>query len=600
MAKARKIELPADLAVAYVPPEDAQVTEVDAMIAQAAADAKKALDSKDGSTAERLDKANYYMGAIDALKTRKAEITTAADAEKAAEDEARARLAATLPSDEDPAEEDAGDTADGDEEDEGGEVAPVVESGTATEQGAGMEPALVASGAPGRRSAVAAAARGAGRPAAPVVTRSTRPEAFLTASTNTGEIGVGSTIDWDAFGSVADSQFSALPKVKGSARSVNRIGNVQLPSFDPELVASQKVGSDIYDGQKAMDWAVSSKRLQKETGEKQLTASAGWCAPSETLYDLLDFTTEDGLLDLPGITVNRGGVRFTLGPNFSAIWGTGGAGAGIGSQTEAQNIANTPKPVVNIPCPSFTDHRLGVDFIYLTGDILAAKGYPEAYADFTQKALKAFAHYQNLKRIADMVTASTPATIIETFFGATSDLLGAIELQITDMRYRNRMSLTQAVEIVLPVWAKGVLRADIAKRQGYEDAMRVTDADIVDWISIRGGAVQFVYDWQDAYSGVAGGFGAATPILAWPTAVTFLAYPQGTFVSADSDVIELSAVYDSTLLTTNQYVALFMERARMTLLRGWDARTVTVPFRASGVTAGAIATAAGPAVAPWV
>jgi len=43
-----------------------------------------------------------------------------------------------------------------------------------------------------------------------------------------------------------------------------------------------------------------------------------------------------------------------LGPDFTAMWGASGAGSGIGSQTEAQNIAGTVKPVVNIPCPAFT------------------------------------------------------------------------------------------------------------------------------------------------------------------------------------------------------------------------------------------------------
>jgi hypothetical protein len=598
MATKRKIELPADLTTGYVAPEDASVAELTEMIKAAteAADALLADDAK-GPLGERVEKANWYIGAIEAIKGRQDAIVADDAAQKQQLDETRARLKAQVNPDPEPDTEgdDGADSGEGsDEEPEGG--VPVNQAGTATDPAAAApagEPVLVASA--GRRSSVAAAARGAGQPkAATLVQRRKGPEAHLVAGAGVAGMQAGATIDWDAFGRAAESQFNALPKRAGSARSVQRIGDLAIPTADERLVASANAGPDTADLDEAIDWALSSERLKAETGEDHLTA-AGWCAPSETLYDLLDFTSEDGILNLPGITVNRGGVRYALGPDFTAMWGTSGAASGIGSQTEAQNIAGTVKPVVNIPCPTFADHRMGVDFIYLTGDILTSKGYPEAYTDFTRKALKAFAHYQNMKTIADMVTASTAVTLPGPTAGgsASQNLLGAVELQITDMRYKNRMAENAPVEVVLPLWIKGVIRSDLAKRTAVEDASAVTDAQIVAYFAERGAAVQFVYDWQDAFSGVAAGFGAATAIVGWPTTVNFLVYPAGTFMQANNDVIELNAVYDSTLLKTNQYVALFLERARLTLLRGFDARVVTVPVPALGVTTASVAYNAG-------
>src|SRR5882757_6819700 len=147
----------------------------------------------------------------------------------------------------------------------------------------------------------------------------------------------------------------------------------------------------------------------------------------------------------------------------------------------------------------------------------------------------------------------------------------------------------------LPLWVKGAIRSDLAKRTGVDNALAVTDAQIVSYFAERGANVQFVYDWQDAFTGVAAGFGAATAILAWPVTVNALIYPAGAWVQANSDVIELNAVYDSTLLKTNQYVALFLERARLTMLRGFDARLVTIPILANGAT-----TLAQAAVAPFI
>lgn len=603
--KTRKIELPADLGTAYVPPEDASVAELTEMI-KGATDAANALlaDDAKGPMGERVDKANWYIGAIEGMKGRQDAIVADDTAQKAQLDETRARLKAQTDPDPEP-EADPDPDADpaADETDPEGGV-PVAQTGTATDPAAAApagEPVLVASA--GRRSSVAAAARGAGQPTVPARRKASGElgnGTHLVAAAEVAGVAAGAEMTWESFGRAAESRFGSLPKRAGAGRSQQRISDLRIDTKDERLVASASGGPDTADIDEAMAWAISEERLLAETGEDHLTA-AGWCAPSETLYDLLDFTSEDGILNLPGITVTRGGVRYALGPDFTAVWGSpAGAGAGIGSQTEAQNIAGTVKPIVNIPCPAFTDHRMGVDFIYLTGDILTAKGYPEAYTDFTRKALKAFAHYQNFKTLADMVTAAVPVVEVETFFGAAGDLLGAVELQATDMRYKNRMAETAPVEVVLPLWIKGVVRSDLAKRQGVENALTVTDAQIAEWFAERGASVQYVYDWQDAFTGVAGGFGAATAILAWPTTVTFLIYPAGTFVQANSDVIELNAVYDSTLLKTNQYVALFLERARLTLLRGFDARSVTVPVRASGVTAAGIATAAGPAVAPWV
>jgi hypothetical protein len=599
--KTRKIELPADLGTAYVPPEDASVAELTEMI-KAATEAANALlaDDAKGPMGERVDKANWYIGAIEGMKGRQDAIVADDTAQKAQLDETRARLKAQTDPDPEPdpePEADADPAAD-DADPDGG--VPVAQAGTATDPAAAApagEPVLVASA--GRRSSVAAAARGAGQPTVPA-RRKTNGElgsaTHLVAAAEIAGVAAGADMTWDSFGKAAESRFSSLPKRAGAARSVQRISDLRLDTADERLVASASAGPDTADIDEAMAWAISNERLAAETGEDHLTA-AGWCAPSETLYDLLDFTSEDGILNLPGITVTRGGVRFSLGPDFTAMWGASGAGSGIGSQTEAQNIAGTVKPVVNIPCPAFTDHRMGVDFIYLTGDILSAKGYPEAYTDFTRKALKAFAHYQNFKTIADMVTASTAVTIVAPAAGgsASQNLLGSVELQITDVRYKNRMAENAPVEVVLPLWVKGVIRSDLAKRTAVEDASAVTDAQIVSYFADRGAAVQFVYDWQDAFTGVAGGFGAATAILSWPATVTFLVYPAGTFVQANSDVIELNAVYDSTLLKTNQYVALFLERARLTLLRGFDARAVTVPIPATGTTSASIAyTAAGP------
>lgn len=569
----KKIEIPAD-GSAFVAPDGISAADLQALHDQITAQAEELLGDDD-ATAEQIAGAEWLLGARQVVKDKVGELDAAAEAKAQALQAARDKLNPTAEADADtePTDEAAADTRDGDKP--AGDIAAVVNAGDANDPSAATagEPALVASA---RQSAVAAAAA-----AAPAPRVRPKPkgdgDAYLTAAADIPGYSAGGKLDWDAFGKAASKRFGQLPNYEGGPTVTLPIGDLHIPTLDSSLVASggKNPGEfvDEDEAKRAMDWACAPKRLAQETGQESLVAAGGWCAPSETLYDLLDFTTDDGLVSLPGITVNRGGVRYALGPNFATVYSTA-----AWTRTEAQAIAGTPtKPVVNIPCPAFTDNRMLVDGMFFTGDILTSKGYPEAYTDFTTKAMKAFAHYVNKQIIADVQALATTVTIpaANTTGSATTEILGAVEVTIVDMRYRNRMSMTQAVEIILPYWTKGLLRSDLAKRQGIEDGLNISDDDITRYFAVRGASVQFVYDYQDFFASTTG-FGNSSAAVAWPTAIEFLAYPQGGVVSALNDVIELKAVYDSTLLATNQYVALFLEQARLTLARAWDIRKVQI------------------------
>jgi hypothetical protein len=606
MAKPAKIELPADLTKQYAPPAEATLAELQEMQTQVRADADKLLADDNPATAdERIGKANWLIGALESLQGRQDEIVKNDEAAKERLAEARSRLSKG----DDAGAEAAAAEADASKSPDDADAEVQAQAAAAAEAEGGQplggpggtsvapaEPVLVASaGVAARRSAIAAAVAGGGQ--APVAAAPGKPrEAYLTAAAEVPGYQGGQKIDMRGLGDVAEKRFSALPQVIDGQAPGGRVqlglGAVHVPS-DPGLVASAKGGARHIDLDEAIEWALSSERLKAETGEDSLLAAGGWCAPSETLYDLVNLTTRDGLLDVPGITVSRGGVRYSLGPDFTAVYN---AGANF-TRTEAQTIAGTPtKPMVNIPCPTFTDNRMVVDGLYLTGDILSSRGYPEAYADFTEKALTAFAHYVNAATVADIETLSgtvidltvSTASVQQPNLSISTEVLGAVELQITDMRYKNRLGLGQTVNVIFPLWLKGAIRSDLAKRQGVEDASNLPDSEIDTFFNQRGARVQWVYDWQDAFTGVTGGFGSAGAAVAWPTTAKFLIHPEGAFVRALSDVIELNAVYDAQLLQTNQYVALFLEQARLTLKRAHDVRVCKIPVAVTGATGAAI------------
>ena len=333
-------------------------------------------------------------------------------------------------------------------------------------------------------------------------------------------------------------------------------------------------------------YATDPKRLP----DGALTAAAGWCAPSQTIYDLCELETADGMVDIPEVQITRGGLRFTPGPDFASIFG----GSGYFHQTEAQVIASTTKPCMEITCPSFTDVRLEVEGVCITGSILQRRGYPEMVERFIRGAMVAHAHRLNAFVIAQMVAGSVvvdlnPPTDIPLDVSATSHLLSAIEMQVMDLRYRNRMAENAMMEVVLPIWAKALLRADISRRQGLAE-FNITDDQMVSWMALRGARVQFVYDWQDAFSGLAAGPGGAVALTLWPNSVFFLIYPAGTWLRGSDDTIRLETIYDSAKLSTNQYTALFTEEGVLVAqVCNGGSRIVEVQACPNGITAAPVA-----------
>jgi hypothetical protein len=391
---------------------------------------------------------------------------------------------------------------------------------------------------------------------------------------------------FDASRAMGNGRFSI------GGRSLTRHGNV---AFRREFPADLRI-TDDKSALAVLDHATDERRLpggsliasvtQQVAAGKSLTAAVGWCAPSETIYDLCELETMDGMLDIAEVQATRGGffVPENGGPNFSVIYDSiGDDGDVILTEYDVEN--GVEKVCVEIPCPDFIEVRLDVAYICITGSLLQRRGYPEAVTRFSRGAMVALAHKVNESVIDRIVTGSgAPITIAQDASGddAASALLSAVELAIEDMKYRNRMSRSATLEVVLPAWVIAPIRAALARRAGVA-LINVSDADILAAFTTRHAVPRFVYDWQDAYSGLSGGPGAQTAITTWPTTVQFLVYPAGTWVKPVRDVVNLDTVYDNALLTQNQFTALFAEDGFAVIKMCADSRLYSVTIDTSGV-----------------
>lgn len=362
----------------------------------------------------------------------------------------------------------------------------------------------------------------------------------------------------------------------GRAMSERHSLAVVRKHFDERATVSSPESADA-----AMTFAVNEKNLPGGS----LVAAGGWCAPSETVYDLIEDESRDGLISLPEINVTRGGIKFTKGPKFSDLYAAPSfnfteeeAKAGKYAPTSATDPTNKvgPKPVYNVPCTDFEDVRLSAAGLHIQANLLQQRGYPELVARTIRGALVAHEHKMSERIIASMEKQSTDVSMDTGQIGAAAPILTAIELQVEHYRYAQRLSRSTTLEAVFPYWVHGAIRTDLSRRQGV-DLTDVNDARIDAWFKARGVNPQFVYDWQ-ALTGAAGDF------KVWGASLKFLLYSAGTFVKGGQDVITLDTVYDSTLLGQNDYTALFTEEGYLVAKRGHDARVVTVPINPNGGT----------------
>lgn len=496
--------------------------------------------SDDDLTDEQIVDAETIMAGLETVAVEINGRAEAANARAARLDSLRTSVA------EDATEEDAEETEEADEEAD--EEAPA-------EQAAAP---VLAAAAPARRTPLAKVAR-----KAPVVIVP-EPEVEATgpsfaASANVPGYSSGADLgDFDGVVSAFENRVRAFTAPQGKVSKARAISGTNQRAFGIPSTASRFSVARIQKGENALstgaDRPISEQMavINEAANEKRLpkgglVAAGGWCAPSETLYDFCSLETVSGILSIPEVSVSRGGISYTRGPDYAAIAASFGF-----MQTEAQAEAGTEKVCYEVECPPFQEIRLDAVGFCITAGVLTNVGYPELVRRVLEIGAVAHAHTVN-KYVLDHISTIIGAARNYTEVGsATADVLDAISLQATSLRYSLSLSDTATLEVILPVWAKEIVRADLSRRNGV-DLLAVSDAQIQGYFSVRNLAVQWVYDYQvlPTTGGTAG--------QAWPTTLEAMIYPAGSFVKGTTPVIDLDTIYDSVGLSTNTYTAAFFE-----------------------------------------
>lgn len=314
--------------------------------------------------------------------------------------------------------------------------------------------------------------------------------------------------------------------------------------------------------------AAATFEKAKFNADGAIVAAAGWCSPSETIYDFCDVAPAEGLLSLPDMTINRGGIRRPMEMDFSELYST------LPFRfTEAELLTNPTKPCIEIPCVEFEEKRVEAIGNCITAGILQRRAYPESIERFMKEAMKAHQIKVSLWSIADMVADSTaivfPAASLP--LGSSGSILNAIALRAEGIRQKERVGRETLIEGVAPSWLLAAAQADMALQQG-RDAKSVTDAVIDAWLADRNVRIQWVSHWQPM----------AENAVYWPGSAQVLLYPSGAWYRHLANVIEIGTLYDKAQLQANRYTALFTEDEYLVDRRCKVSEVLTIPICTDG------------------
>jgi hypothetical protein len=425
-----------------------------------------------------------------------------------------------------------------------------------------------------KRPVVARAA--AAKAATPVEVEVFKPAPMLTASADVPGFTTGGQLDdLDSVGKAMVARMKALPtgRVGGERGTRNRYSVAKL---DLAQTRTEGLTQTSFDSDQAL---ITKARDEKRLDGGALTAAGGWCAPSETLYDLCSISSTDGLLDLPTVNVSRGGIRFTKGGSFADLYNNPDLGWWL---TEAQVIAEEEKPCIEIECPPFEEVRLDAVGLCVRVPLLTQAAYPELVRWTIENALIAHQHIVDAALINQIVAGSSDLDVDGTF-ETTIDSIAKIEQAANWIRQSWRMSFNETLEVLAPYWYRTTMRADLARRTGV-DLINVTDATLDGYFTARGVRIQWLYNYQP----LAGGPAGQTPgPVETPDEAQIVIYPAGAWVKGTTDVITLDAVYDSQSLAVNTYTALFTEEGVLTANTCFDSYLLTLPTCGSGRTGAA-------------
>lgn len=294
--------------------------------------------------------------------------------------------------------------------------------------------------------------------------------------------------------------------------------------------------------------------------EVALTASGGLCAPVDSYYGQLHVGDAGRPIkaSLPSFQANRGGIRFVPPVSLSTITNDQ-AGAAITTITMAQDATSKAKTKQTVTCPAIQE----VDFTALAYRLgfgnVGARTFPERVRNILEVTMDQFARVAE-RRLLTQIAAGSKTVTTTGVYGATRDLIGAINRAAAGYRNRNRMSPDAQLRVIMPAWIQDLITADLAN-QAPGDGMEhfsISDGTIIGWLQNANISITFAREGEAATGlAVAQDWAAQAGLSAglqdFPDNMVWYMFAEGTWLYLDGGTLDLGLVRDSTLNSTNDY-----------------------------------------------
>ncbi len=268
-------------------------------------------------------------------------------------------------------------------------------------------------------------------------------------------------------------------------------------------------------------------------------------------------------------------------PTLSSLTGAVGIWT-VQNDVDARTDVNVRKPALRVlPGAEVQVDVQAVTNILVFGNLMA-RAYPEFVQRVTDLAFAAhakIAEQQLLTQLGALSTAVSGTAGEGGGLGATRVLLPLLDRAATGMRNRLRMPANAPLQLILPDWARGILRSDLALQEPGDAKLGVTDAELASYLAVRhlsptwamDGEAGQQFDPQDP-----------GPVNAWPTSVVSYLFPAGAFQFLDGGTLDLGIVRDSTLNAANDFMT-FTETFEAVLFRGGEAFRISQAVTPSGI-----------------
>ncbi|WP_052668667.1 major capsid protein [Nitriliruptor alkaliphilus] len=375
-------------------------------------------------------------------------------------------------------------------------------------------------------------------------------------------------------------------------RSVPRSGEFRsrVATLHLDVPEERQLGADVH---------TNVERVAAVVGDDALVAAGGLCAPISARYEVDTIASDHRPIRdaLPVFGAERGGVRLLTAPSLAdASTGTVVWTEANDRRILAEDFDNSPADGEDPPGPDFGMYATKPTWTLECGsevEVLVhavtrrvafgnfhARTHPEAVQAAVRMLTAAHARTAEQELWSSIVSAATSVTA-DAELGAARDLLTTLDRATAGYRSRQRLAPTARLRVVLPEWARHLVRADVAKQLPGDDALGVTDEQIGAWFTARGIAPVWSPDVQPI-----GGQDTGA-LVAFPSTVEFVVAAEGAFLFLDGGSLDLGLVRDSTLNSTNQ-VESFAETFEGVAAVGHEALHVTQTTAAYGASSGTI------------